>query len=82
VDFTFNGESGLNPMEKMKWCETSSNFNYRAISPQCGKQHMVPIGLMFVNHALQHGNFEDLVDRLYLSVGLRVVWGGQLVGEA
>ena len=42
---------------------------------------MVPIGLMFVNRALQHG-FEDLVDRLYLSVGLRVVWGGELVGEA
>ena len=42
---------------------------------------MVPIGLMFVNRALQHG-FEDLSDRLYLSVGSRVVWGGKLVGEA
>jgi hypothetical protein len=33
---------------------------------------MMTIGLMFVNRALQHG-FEDLVDCLYLSVGLRVV---------
>jgi hypothetical protein len=36
---------------------------------------------MFVNRVLQHG-FEDLVDLLYLSVGLRVVWGGELVGES
>ena len=42
---------------------------------------MVPIGLMFVNSALQHG-FEDLVDHLYLSIGLWVVWGGELMGEA
>ena len=42
---------------------------------------MVPIGLMFVNRVLQHG-FEDLVDCLYLSVGLRVIWGGKLMGEA
>jgi len=68
-------------MDTMKWCETSGSFDYCAIIPLHGKQHMVPIGLMFVNRALQHG-FEDLVDRLYLSVGLRVVWGGQLVGEA
>jgi hypothetical protein len=42
---------------------------------------MIPIGLMFVNSALQHG-FEDLVDSLYLSIGLKAVWGGKLVGEA
>jgi hypothetical protein len=42
---------------------------------------MVPIGLMFVNRAMKHG-FEDLVDRLYPSVGLRVVWGGELMGES
>jgi hypothetical protein len=42
---------------------------------------MMPIGLMFVDNTLQHG-FNDLVDRLYLSIGLRVVGGGKLVGEA
>jgi hypothetical protein len=41
---------------------------------------MVPIGLMFVNCVLQHG-FEDLVDHLYLFVGLRVVWGREIMGE-
>jgi hypothetical protein len=65
----------------MKWCETSGRFNYHAISPQCGKQHKVPIGIMFVYCALQHG-LEDLVDNLYLSIGMRAVWGGELMGEA
>ena len=40
----------------------------------------MPIGFMFVNHALQHG-LEDLVDYLYLSFGLRIVWGGEAMGE-
>jgi hypothetical protein len=68
-------------METMKWCETSGSFNCRAISPQYKKQHMMSIGLMFANHALQYG-FEELVDRLYMSVGLRIVWRGELVGES
>jgi hypothetical protein len=42
---------------------------------------MVPIGLMFVDSALQHG-FEDFVNNLDLSIGLRVIWGGELMGEA
>jgi hypothetical protein len=39
------------------------------------------IGLIFVDSALQHG-FKDFVDNLYLSVGLRIVLGGKLMGEA
>jgi hypothetical protein len=66
-------------MDKMKWCKSSGNFKCCAIIPQCGKQHMILISVMFVNRALQHG-FEDLVNCLYLSIGLRVVWGGELVG--
>jgi hypothetical protein len=42
---------------------------------------MMPIGLMLVNRALQHG-FEDLVDHLYLAIGLRVVWGVIVAREA
>ena len=42
---------------------------------------MMPVGLMFVDGALQHG-FEDFIDNLNLSIGLRVVWGGKLMGEA
>jgi hypothetical protein len=42
---------------------------------------MMPVGLMFVDSTLQHG-FEDFVDNLNLSVGLRVVWGGKLMGES
>jgi hypothetical protein len=41
---------------------------------------MMPVGLMFVDSALQHG-FEDFVNNLDLSVGLRVVLGGKLMGE-
>jgi hypothetical protein len=42
---------------------------------------MMSIGLMFVNSVLQHG-FDDFVNILDLFVGMRVVWGGKLVGEA
>jgi hypothetical protein len=42
---------------------------------------MIPIGLMFVNSMLQHG-FKDLADHLYLSIGLRIVGGGKIMGEA
>jgi hypothetical protein len=42
---------------------------------------MMPIGLTFVDSTLQHG-FKDLVDHLYLSVGLRIVGGGELMGES
>jgi hypothetical protein len=34
---------------------------------------MMPIGLMFVNRALQHG-LEDLVNYFDMSVRLRVIW--------
>jgi hypothetical protein len=40
---------------------------------------MMPIGFMFVDSALQHG-FEDFVDSLDLSIGMRVVWGGKIMG--
>ena len=42
---------------------------------------MMPVGPMFVDSALQHG-FEDFVNNLDLFVGLRVVWGGKLMGDA
>jgi len=42
---------------------------------------MMPVGIMFFDSALQHG-FEDSVNSLELSLGLRVVWGGKLMGEA
>lgn len=41
---------------------------------------MVPIGFVIVHHTLQHcfGNF---VDKLYLTIGLRVAWRSELVKE-
>jgi hypothetical protein len=39
------------------------------------------VGLMFFESALQHG-FEDFVNILDLSFGLRVVMGGKIMGEA
>ena len=42
---------------------------------------MMQIGLMFVDSMLQHG-FEDLVDHLYLFIGLRVVGEGEIMIEA
>jgi hypothetical protein len=41
---------------------------------------MIPIGLMSINGVLQHG-FEDFIDNLNLPIGLRVVWGGKIMGE-
>jgi hypothetical protein len=42
---------------------------------------MMLVGLMFVDGRLFHG-FEDFVDNLDLSVGLKVLWGGELLGES
>jgi hypothetical protein len=42
---------------------------------------MMLIGLMFVDDMLEHG-FEDFVDNLDISFGLKVVWGGKLLGES
>jgi hypothetical protein len=42
---------------------------------------MMLIDLVFVDGMLYYG-FEDFVDNLKLSVGLKVVWGGELLGES
>jgi hypothetical protein len=42
---------------------------------------MMLIDLVFVDGMLYYG-FEDFVDNLELSVGLKVVWGGELLGES
>ena len=42
---------------------------------------MMVIGIMFVDDMLEHG-FEDFVDNLDISFGLKVVWGGELLGES
>jgi hypothetical protein len=41
---------------------------------------MMPIGLMFIDSKLQYG-FKDLVDCFYLFIRLRIVGGGEIVGE-
>jgi hypothetical protein len=42
---------------------------------------MMLIDLMFVDDMLYYG-FEDFVYNLNISVGLKVVWGGELLGES
>jgi hypothetical protein len=42
---------------------------------------MVPIFFVFVDDALGHG-FEHFIDNLDMSIGLGVVWGGKIMGEA
>ena len=42
---------------------------------------MMLIDLMFVDGMLYYG-FEDFVDNLDLSVGMKVVWGGKVLGES
>ena len=48
------------------------------VGPDNMKEHVVPVGLVFVYHSLEHG-FEDLVDILNLSISLRVISRGILV---
>jgi hypothetical protein len=72
---------GFDPMDEVEQCKTSGSFDCRAIIPEGIKQHIMSVGLMFVNGVLEHG-FEEFVDNLNLPIGLRVLWERKLMGEA
>ena len=62
----------------MKWRKTGGGFSECLVGPKEKKEQLVSVGLVFVQHSLEHG-FEDLVDNLNLAISLRVISGGILV---
>ena len=43
-----------------------------------GKKQVMPVGIVFFHHSLEHG-FEDLVDNLKLAISLRIISKGIVV---